>query len=296
MLKRILIMLALIYFGSIAVMMVRENHYLYHPKVYPKEYFDPDRFGLDFEDVYLTLSDETKVHGWWLPGLGGESSPVVLFLHGNAGHIADRMDLIRLLLSHTGVPLGGVLAMDYPGFGRSGGRPSENGCYETALKYYRYLRSKRRISPDRIIIFGRSLGAAVALHTAVGNPCRGVILEVPFLSIPRMAEDYYPFLPGLKYMVRQKFDNERIIRRLTVPLMIIIGTKDRVISASHGRRLFQLAPEPKRLIVIPGAGHSDTYLMKPRLYWRAWRQFLTDLGFPVRKPGEGSPDGSAVRG
>jgi len=263
----------------VGYMALNESAYIFRPTTSVEAGQNPGRVGLAWEEVWIPLHDGTKVHAWWLPGPGGPDAPVVLYLHGNGGYLGGRLGVLRALLSLK-TPLAGVLAPDYPGYGESGGSPSEAGCYETAQRCYETLRDDRGIPPERIVLFGRSLGAAVALHTAVKNPCAGLVLGVPFLSIPRLAEVYYPWIPGLGLFVRQRFDNERMMPRLRVPLLVIQAPRDTEVPPEHESRLHELARVPKRLVAIPGAGHNDTYSRAPEIWDDAWSGFLGSLGFP----------------
>ncbi len=267
---------------TMAFMALNESSYIYFPAPLPPG-VDPGRAGLAFEDVELVLDGETTVHGWWLPGPGDAAAPAVLFFHGNAGSLAGRIPLFERLL-RLPVPPAGVLAIDYPGYGRSTGRPSERALHASARLAREHLARHRGIPPDRLILYGRSLGAAVALHSATALPPAGLVLEVPFLSVPALARVHYPFLPGLGLLVRQRFDNERAIARLTAPLLVLFGTADTIVPPSHPRRLAGLSPTPTTLVPLPGAGHDDTWTHPT--WTPAWTRFLRQLGFPPGRPPE----------
>ncbi|MBN1355264.1 alpha/beta hydrolase [bacterium] len=268
--RRIGFMAVLIYFGSVAVIALREDAYLYYPTRYPEYWAEPP--GGAFETEFQ-LSEGSRIHGVWFPGR--ETGPVILFLHGNAGHLVNRYPLIRFLQNLESRP--GVLIVDYPGYGKSTGKPKESNLYETGTAACRYLQENLNVPPDRLILFGRSLGAAAALHTAITLRCAGLVMECPLLSVPHMAGEYYPYLPGLGWFSRQRFDNEKMIRKLNVPLLIIHGGRDRVIPVHHGRELFETALEPKRYVEIPAADHDDIYLIDTKQYRRAWMDFIRDI-------------------
>lgn len=228
----------------------------------------PSDYGLSAEDLRLQTEDGVRLHAWWIRGAGERA---VLFFHGNAGNISHRLERARLLVKNLGIDL---LLLDYRGYGLSEGRPSEAGLFRDARAVYKAAIG-RGLRPDQILLFGESLGSAVALQLALERPCAGVILETPFLSVPALARKYYPFVPG--FVIRDRFDNEKKIARLAVPKLIIAAEEDEIVPLSHARRLFDLAPPPKELFVIPGAGHNDTYLAGGARYLETWRRFLAAL-------------------
>jgi len=261
----------------VGYMALNESSYIFRPTTSVEEGLNPGRVGLAWEDLWIRLHDDAKVHAWWLPGPGGPDAPVVLYFHGNGGYLGGRLGVLKALLS-LDAPLGGILAPDYPGYGESTGSPSEAGCYETARRCYAVLREDRGVPPRRIVVFGRSLGAAVALHAAVEKPCAGLVMGVPFLSVPRLAREYYPWIPGLGLFVRQRFDNEQTISRLQAPLLLIQAPRDTEVPPEHAWRLYGLARKPAWLVTIPGAGHNDTYSTAPGVWKEAWTSFLERLG------------------
>ena len=175
----------------------------------------------------------------------------------------------------------GVFLFDYRGFGRSEGRPGEPGLYEDARGAYAWLR--QRVPPERIFLFGRSLGAAVMVRiVAEGAAARGLILEAPFESLLAMGRSVFPFLP-VSWLVSQEFDNLSYLPRVRIPVLILHGDADRIVPFAQGQRLFELANPPKRFYVIPGSGHNDTWLAGGAPYWEAWRSFMAT-------PEQGTPE------
>ncbi len=261
----------------VGYMALNESSYIFFPEPLPAG-MDPGRAGLAFEDVELPV-DGATVHGWWLPGPGGPEAPAVLFFHGNAGNLGGRIGLLAQLVR---LPLAGVLAIDYPGYGRSTGKPSEKALYAAARAAREHLIATRGIPAERLVLYGRSLGSAVALRTAADHPAAGVVLGVPFLSIPALARVHYPYIPGIAHLVRQRFDNERTVARLRVPLLIIYGPEDTVVPPDQPRRLAELSPSPTTLVPIPGAGHDDTWSRDPGTWRAAWLEFLERLPPPTR--------------
>lgn len=256
-------MLAVVWIALLVLMGVMENRFLY----FPTRTHDavPAEYGLRSQELLLTTSDGVRLHGWWIQARG---ETVVLLFHGNGGNISHRLDRARLFADGLGVDL---FLVDYRGYGRSGGRPSERGLYADGLAIYDAAR-ERGFPAERIVLMGESLGCAVAVRVALERPCAAVALETPFLSVPALARRHYPFVPG--FLVRSKFDAESEIARVAPPKLFLVAERDEIAPASHGRRLFALARPPKEMFVIPGARHNDTYVVGGEPYLAAWRKFL----------------------
>jgi fermentation-respiration switch protein FrsA (DUF1100 family) len=234
---------------------------------FPQRAYDakPEDFGLAADSLSLESGGGVKLEGWWIHG-GGRTA--LLFFHGNAGNISHRLERAKLLVDSLGLD---VFLVDYRGYGASGGKPDEEGLYADGEAISRAA-AERGFPPDRTVLFGESLGSAVAIETALRRPCRALILETPFRSIAAMAKAIYPFVPP--FVIRTKFDNEAKIARLTVPKLIVAAERDDVVPPGHARRLFELAAPPKELFVIPGATHNDTYIAGGQQYLEVLRQFL----------------------
>lgn len=228
----------------------------------------PQSYGLRADELFVQTEDGVRLHGWWIKGVGGR---VLLLFHGNAGNIADRLDRARIANERLGLD---VFLVDYRGYGLSTGHPSEEGLYRDARAIYAEA-IERGFRANQIVLFGESLGSAVVVDLAMERECAGVILETPFLSVPAIAREHYPFVPS--FLIRSRFDNERKIGSVLAPKLFLVAARDEVVPAAHGRRLFELASEPKTLYEIPGAGHNDTYLTGGEAYWKAWAQFLARL-------------------
>jgi hypothetical protein len=244
---------------------VIERSFIYFPE---RELIgDPADFGLPFDDVSFTAGDGVRLHGWFAPG---ESGVTWLWCHGNAGNISHRLENLRLLHDELGVS---VFIFDYRGYGRSEGSPSEEGTYRDAEAALAHVLSRPDVDPERIVYFGRSLGAAVAVELATRRPPFALILESPLPSIAELARHHYPFLP-VGGLLRTKYDSLSKIGRVRVPLLVLHGDQDEVIPFEAGRKLFEAANEPKRFYAIRGAGHNDTYIVGGREYFRALREFV----------------------
>lgn len=226
---------------------------------------------LSYEDVFFQTSDGVRLNGWFVPGNG--KSATLLWFHGNAGNIADRVDNIALLHDRLGIS---IFIFDYRGYGRSEGSVSEEGTYRDAEAALAYLRSRKDVDPAKIVFFGRSLGAAVAVELAAKEPCAGLILESPFTSVKEMADSAFPLFP-VGFFFKTKYDALSKIKQVKVPVLILHGDRDEIVPFSMGRRIFEAANEPKMFFTIQGAGHNDTYQMGGGRYLRALERFIEEV-------------------
>lgn len=250
------------------LLLVFEKHLIYFPM--RAHEVTPAGLGLAYEEVELRAEDGVRLHGWFLPVKG--SRLTVLVCHGNAGNVSHRLDRALLMQSRLSVD---TLLFDYRGYGSSEGSPDEQGTYRDARAAYRWLIARGQ-SPERLVLFGESLGSAVALQLALEVEARALVLESPFASVPEMARAVYPFLP-IWPLVRTRYDNIAKVARLRMPLLVMHGERDEIVPFAQGRRVFDKAPEPKRFFAIPGASHNDTYVVGGEAYWRALREFLEGL-------------------
>ncbi len=248
----------------------------------------PGDFGLKYEDVWFEAADGVRLHGWWVPQASGAKAPVLLWFHGNAGNISHRLENIKLLHDLVGVQ---VFIFDYREYGRSQGRISREGTFKDAAAAYRYVAETRGLPASEIILFGRSLGTALATDLAVRLPCRALILESAFTNSSDMAKLFAPFMFDWRPSV--PYDNLGKIDNLKVPVLIVHGDEDEIIPVEMGRRLYAAAHEPKELYIIPGAHHNDTYLVGGKEYFEKLRNFIfgrkTADGRPEQNPGPRSP-------
>jgi hypothetical protein len=270
--RRVLILVTVLLAALVVVPVLFEKQLIYFP--FRRLEMTPKDLGLRYEDARLVADDGTALHGWFLPVEG--SRYTVLVCHGNAGNISHRLD--RALLMHAKLKTD-VFLFDYRGYGLSEGAPDEQGTYRDARAALRYLITDRGIDRANLIVFGESLGAAVALQMALEEPVRALVLEAPFTSIGDMARSALPFLP-LGRLLRTRYDNLAKVGGLRMPLLILHGDRDNTVPFSQGRRLFEAAPEPKQFFAIPGASHNDTYVVGGDAYWQAWRDFLDGVNRP----------------
>ena len=267
--RRLLIFLAVLLLALVLVPVLLEKRLIYFP--YRTIEVTPKELGLRYEDARLVTEDGVTLHGWFLPIEGSRFT--VLVCHGNAGNISHRLD--RAILMHAKLKTD-VFLFDYRGYGLSQGAPDEEGTYRDARAAHRYLSTGRGVAPSNLVIFGESLGAAVALQLALEVPARALVLESPFTSIGDMARGTVPFLP-LGLLLRTKYDNLAKIGGLRMPLLVLHGDRDHTVPFAQGQRLFEAAPDPKWFFPIRGAGHNDTYLIGGEAYWQAWKDFLDQM-------------------
>jgi len=267
--RRLLILVAALLAAFIVLPVLFEKRLIYFP--FRDLELTPRDLGLRFEEARLVADDGTALHGWFLPVEGARYT--VLVCHGNAGNISHRLDRALLMQARLKTD---VFLFDYRGYGLSQGRPDEEGTYQDARAAHRYLSTGRGIRPGNLILFGESLGAAVALQLALEVPARALVLESPFTSVADMARSVPPYLP-LGRLLRTRYDNLAKIGALRMPLLVLHGDRDTTVPFAQGRRLFAAAPEPKRFFAIPGADHNDTYVVGGDAYWQAWTEFLREL-------------------
>jgi hypothetical protein len=242
----------LILLGAIALtLMIFEKSFLFHPE--REHAAPPTAVGLRHEDILFRTRDGVRLHGWFLPH--DRPLATVLFLHGNAGNISHRLPKARLL-HELGMH---VFLVDYRGYGRSQGRPSEAGTYRDAQAAWEALIARRDVDRSRIVCFGESLGGAVAIDLATRAPCRALVIESSFTSLPDLVSDLFPALP-LRWLVSTRYDSLRKLAAVRVPVLFMHGAQDDLVPLHHSHRLFAAAREPKDLFEVPAAGHNDVHV------------------------------------
>jgi hypothetical protein len=229
--------------------------------------FSPADAGLECEDVFFKTEDNLRLNGWYIPTENPRGT--LLFCHGNAGNISHRVEIIEIF---NKLNLN-VFIFDYRGYGRSQGRPSEQGLYRDAQAAYQYLISRGDIDQETIIIYGKSIGANVAIDLAskVGAAC--LISESGFTSAYDMGKKLFPYLP-IKWMITIKYDAEVLIKNITVPKLIIHSKDDEIIPFRLGERLFEAAPQPKEFYQMRGT-HNEAIFMAREEYCSRIDSFLS---------------------
>jgi len=240
---------ALAYVGVIVLLMLLENWLVYHP-IKATNHWEPPPCA-DIQDVELTCTDDTCIHGWWLPSTGAKSA--LLYFHGNAGNLSWRGKSVVKLRDHLGVS---VLIVDYPGYGKSQGRPSEHGCYECADTAYNWLVDHEGIAPENILIYGKSLGGGVAVDLARRKEHRALILVKTFTSATEVGGQMFPWLP-VRWIMRNRFASIDKIKDCKRPIFLAHGDIDEIIPYELGKKLYEAAGEPKQFMTMPGVRHND---------------------------------------
>jgi fermentation-respiration switch protein FrsA (DUF1100 family) len=237
------------YLGVVVVLLALEHRLVFCPTPAVEDWLPPP--SPEVQDVGFICADGVRVHAWWYPH--PRAAGALLYLHGNAGNLSHRAQSIAKF--HDGLEES-VLIVDYPGYGRSGGRPSEKGCYAAADAAYDWLLEAQKVDPAKIILYGGSLGGGVAVDLASRRPHRAVVLVKTFTSAPDVACCIYPWLPA-RWLMRTRFDSLGKIGKIHQPVFIAHGTADALIPFEQGKRLYEAANPPKEFYTLDGADHND---------------------------------------
>jgi len=248
-----------------------ERGFIYFPLRYPAGVWDPALLGVEAEEVWFEAADGTRLHGWWIEAQGrapSSGAPVLLWSHGNAGNLTHRAPHAGAL-ARQGLS---VFLFDYRGYGRSEGRPSEEGLYLDAEAAYAYLAEVRGIPPQRLILLGVSLGCAPAARLAARVEHAGTILVSPFTSAKVMARRMFFGLP-LGFLTAAEFPVSTWVAQRSRPLLVIHGDADTVVPFKLGQEVYSAAAEPKQFLTLPGAGHNNILAMGGTRYLDAMQEF-----------------------
>lgn len=278
---RILVLLCACALGYV---MLFEDSFIYFPSKYPEGAWELEQpraregqIVAQIEDVQLTSADGVRLHGWYCTPLVGraggtlealETRATLLYLHGNGGNISHRYDFLNELVR---LPVN-VLIIDYRGYGKSEGRPSEEGLYRDARAAWDYLTKARGIPAAQIVIFGKSLGGAVAIDLATKVEACGLIVQSSFTSVADMAGEVLPFVP--RFLIRTKLDSLSKIASVSSPKLFIHSQADEIVPYRLGRRLFDAARAPKQFYEVKGAPHNLTNTIGGAPYYEALRDFI----------------------
>ncbi|KAJ0401062.1 hypothetical protein P43SY_005082 [Pythium insidiosum] len=281
--------------GALVLLYMYQDKLLYFPTIpgaskftkdNPTGYRNPSEYGIDHEDLMIRTSDGVHLHAWLMRQPESSSRPTLIFFHGNAGNIGYRLPnavhLYRKVLCN-------VLMVDYRGFGHSEGEPTEAGLRQDAEAVLDAVLKREDVDKSKLVVFGRSLGGAVALHLAhkAGDQIAGVILENTFLSISSMVDALMPMLSYFKPLVlRINWDSETLIQSVSHPILFVAGEQDELVPPVHMRRLHELAKRSSRRAVwhsVPNGTHNDTWLRGGTAYFDALREFLESLGVESRR-------------
>jgi len=261
------LLLLTLYIAATALVALRQADYIYRPDHNIDT--DPSDAGLTFEDITLKTPDGETLQAWFVPAHNASRTnpPVILFCHGNGGDLGNRVETLQVFHS-----MGfSTLAFDYRGYGKSSGTPSEQGTYTDAMTAWNHLTKERKIAPEAIIIYGRSLGGAVACQLATQVNPRGLAVESAFASINAMAKKMFPLLPVALFS-KFSYDNVENIKKIKCPLLMSHSRTDRTCPYSQGKAVFQVANEPKQFIELTG-NHNDLAFNTTPAYRAAFQTF-----------------------
>lgn len=258
---------AIAYAVVCVLMYVFQERLLFMPNVPGRELpATPASIGLAYEDVTLATADGEQLHGWWVPA--PQARWTVLHFHGNAGNIGHRLEHLQLLHG-LGV---NVLLFDYRGYGRSSGRTQEAGLYQDAEAAWTNLVQARGIAPGAIVLHGQSMGGAVAAWLAARREPAALVLESTFTSVPELAGQLYPWLPG-RWLARLKLDTRGALARVRCPVLVIHSREDEIIPYTHAEALAAAATTGNSLVPLRGS-HNDGFWLGREAYVAGWRAFL----------------------
>lgn len=258
--------LAAAYGGLALLVYIFQSRLIFFPETEREIVATPSQIGLPYEDIQLKTSDGISLHGWYIPA--PQPRGTVLFLHGNAGNISHRLDSVQMFhrLGYS------TLIFDYRGYGNSSGTPTEQGTYRDAEAAWRYLTEQRHIPSCRIVLFGESLGGAVAAWLAARQKPAALVIASGFTSVPDLGQQLYPFLP-VRWLARIRYDTRESLRAVEAPVLIAHSPEDDIIPFEHGRALYAAANPPKQFLELAG-GHNDGFIFMREAWVRVLGDFL----------------------
>ena len=228
----------------------------------------PAQLGLSYEDVFILTEDKVRIHGWWIPY--PQAKDTVLIFHGNAGNIGDRPRKINIFNSLRV----NTFVIDYRGYGKSEGKPTEQGIYLDALAAYDYLVKKQNVSASNVIVYGVSLGGAVAVDLASKRPVKAIIIDSSFTQAKDIAKIIYPFVPS--FLMQTKLDSLSKITSIHAPKLFFHSTEDQTVPIRLGKSLYEAAPPPKEFIELCG-GHDEGHDASLNIFVEALANFIQKI-------------------
>ena len=267
-LANVALLVAIVYGALLALLYVFQSRLLYFPELGRDLPATPRAVGLVFEDVWLDVEPQVRLHAWYVPHARAKGT--ALILHGNAGSIALRLDWLRMFheLGYAS------LVIDYRGYGRSTGSPSERGTYADAQAAWNHLVHVRGVDPGDVVILGESLGGAIAAWLAARTAPRALILQSAFTSVPDVAAGIYPFFP-VRWISRFSYDTRAFVSACSAPVFVAHSRGDEIIPYEHGRSLYAAAREPKGFLELSG-GHNEGFIFARPAWVEALAAFLED--------------------
>jgi fermentation-respiration switch protein FrsA (DUF1100 family) len=270
---RLLAVAVVCYLVILLVLRLSESRMLYVPGGNRTLLDPPAELDLDVRRVAVTASDGVRLVSWAMPVNEG-SGYWLLICHGNGGNISEAGRPYHYAgLRALGLSL---FAFDYRGYGESEGAPSEVGLYRDADAAYRYLRDSLGVPPERILLFGHSLGSAVAVELASRVPAAGLILDGALTSVVDRAQELFPYAP-VRWIAASRYPSIERVGELALPKLFLHARGDEVIPLAHGRRLYEAAATPKRFVELRGT-HGDSFDADSAAYFGAIGRFLSELG------------------
>lgn len=229
----------------------------------------------DSEEVLFVTADGLTLSAWWVPASDSPNGFTIVVFHGNGGNRSDRAPIARSL-AERGY---NVLLTDYRGYGGNPGKPSEAGLILDAKAAIAYAESRPEVDRTKLVYFGESLGAAVAIAVAREKPPSALVLRSPFTSLPDVARAHYPYLPT-DLLLRDRFPSIDAIRTLDVPVLVVAGSHDTIVPIAQSREIYEASPGPKQFLTIGGADHNDPALTHGPLLIDEISAFLDGIAQP----------------
>jgi len=289
MLVSIAVVLFIAYWGLGVILYLMQPKFLYSPV--GEVPYTPDELGLNFETIVFKSVDGLQLCGWYIPapleartkaasvqpgdsfltGPAENSELTVLFCHGNGGNMMHRLDSINFFYN-----LGlNCFIFDYRGYGNSQGKPNEEGTYLDAQAAYNWLTEEKKVAPDKIIIFGRSLGGSIAAQLTSKTQAKALVIESAFTSYVDIGRKFYPYMP-VRWFAKFSYRTIDYIKEVKSPVMIIHSRNDEVVPFEFGLELYETANEPKEFVEIFGS-HNDSFLVSSEIYKKAWVKWIKFL-------------------
>lgn len=256
-------------YGGLALgLFIFQSHLVFYPEIDREVTVTPASVKLQYEDLHLKTPDGIDLQGWYVPA--SQPRGTVLFFHGNAGNISHRLDSVEMFhrLGYS------TLIFDYRGYGNSGGKPTEEGTYRDAETAWRYLTEQRHIPPCRIVLFGESIGGAIAAWLAAREKPAALVISSGFTSVPELGQQVYPWFP-VKLLARIHYDTRAYLKSVSAPVLIAHSPDDDIIPFEHGRALYAAANPPKQFLEIAG-GHNSGFIFMRESWVKALGDFLEE--------------------
>ncbi len=265
--KQVVIFIVIFYIFMIGYAKYYEQTKIYFPT---KEIrFTPQDVSLEYEDVFFETEDGLRLNSWFIPAENPKG--IILYNNGNAGNIGDRIEITKIF---NKLNLS-VFLFDYRGYGKSQGKPSEEGLYRDAMAAYQYLNSRHDIDRDRIILYGESIGAVVAADLASKVNARALIFQSGFSSAVDMGERLFPFLP-VRWLITVRYNAVEKLKNLSTPKLIIHSRDDEMIPFELAEKVFNSASEPKEFYIMHGT-HNEAIFMSKEEYSKKVGAFIDNV-------------------